>query len=609
LAALTAVLTLSTSACLIPSRFFVQIQDTSWEGHCRCTICPGDFDPATNQCTVDPMVVKDLTPEVCAGGSVDGEQKAETRLRSDCKDQESTGVECELVVNDPNDPRPGGSQYVKPDPNEPQPTPQDPMPKGATCPTFSEDFECDIYGCDMMGVRTAQLTESEAVVDPDTSESLIRVTSPEASGTFAVRGTLNFTGGNCLTDDCPIRINAITLVPRELRFAKTDGTDVDIFNGFMFNARPLRGIFSPAAAAVSSASPGGGEFMFQQGSVRLIMSGSIDSPDGDRMGIDARNSQDVAGGVLLFDRRFMFQTTLTTDEGVVIDIDITGQVKNFAPHVVLPHVDDVECNQPGGGRVVVPALIEDVDSTGPLKRAWYVDGKVVAQNTDTLDTVLPVGSHKITLIVVDADGGVARATRDVSVVDTTPPEITLEPICLWPPNHDAYLFTAQDLAVTVKDACDPNPRIRFTGGTSSQPDNAQGDGNTTGDLNVSADAVCLRSERQGTDPAGRTYTVDLEASDAAGNTSTGEAVVLIGHDQGRPARCETQVALTPVSSVESPGCPTKTAALRIGAPDGATGAGGCSTTPGVPSGTGAAGLVLLSLLAGASWLRRERGRR
>lgn len=66
---------------------------------------------------------------------------------------------------------------------------------------------------------------------------------------------------------------------------------------------------------------------------------------------------------------------------------------------------------------------------------------------------------------------------------------------------------------------------------SSEPANARGDGQTHIDFSIEGDlAVLLRAERSG-QGVSRTYTITLECADAAGNTSSANALVLVPHDQ------------------------------------------------------------------------------
>jgi endo-1,4-beta-xylanase len=72
--------------------------------------------------------------------------------------------------------------------------------------------------------------------------------------------------------------------------------------------------------------------------------------------------------------------------------------------------------------------------------------------------------------------------------------------------------------------------------TSSEPDDASGDGHTTGDIQGAAlggddRTFQLRSERQG-GGSGRIYTITEAAADHSGNATTAQATVKVPHDRG-----------------------------------------------------------------------------
>jgi hypothetical protein len=153
-----------------------------------------------------------------------------------------------------------------------------------------------------------------------------------------------------------------------------------------------------------------------------------------------------------------------------------------------------------------------------------------------------LGSTVVTFTATDACGNADDCTATVNVVDTTPPEITVElnRDCLWPPNHKMVPIEAD---VTVTDVCDPNPTFVLLSITSDEPDNGPGDGNTDGDIQDTdfgtADVMfSLRSERQGGGD-GRVYTVIYRASDASGNTADDTTYVRVPHDQSGGAVCAT----------------------------------------------------------------------
>jgi hypothetical protein len=85
------------------------------------------------------------------------------------------------------------------------------------------------------------------------------------------------------------------------------------------------------------------------------------------------------------------------------------------------------------------------------------------------------------------------------------------------------------LSVSVTDICDPKPTCQIVAGsvTSNEPDNGLGDGDTTGDVQVTGPlTVSLRSERSGTG-SGRVYTATVQCTDASGNTSLPKTVPIV----------------------------------------------------------------------------------
>ena len=86
---------------------------------------------------------------------------------------------------------------------------------------------------------------------------------------------------------------------------------------------------------------------------------------------------------------------------------------------------------------------------------------------------------------------------------------------------------------------DGQPPILNVTVVSSEPDDGLGDGDTANDIqNLTWDnatgiiTVDLRAERAGGGP-GRTYTISIEATDEAGNSSIAEVTVLVPHSKGK----------------------------------------------------------------------------
>ena len=224
--------------------------------------------------------------------------------------------------------------------------------------------------------------------------------------------------------------------------------------------------------------------------------------------------------------------TLTVDDGQYTDtdtVDIT--VQDTTPPIVNAGEDlTVEQESYEGTEVTLHGNATDVADT-ELDYVWSEDG-VVLGNEANLTYTFNLGTHVLTLDATDDSGNTGSGTVTVTVVDTTPPEITVSvtPTVLWPPNHKYVEVTT---AVTVHDVCDPSSTITLVSITSNEPDNAKGigDGNTINDI-VIVDSFTfkLRAERAGTG-SGRIYTITYQATDASGNTAIAFATVTVQLDK------------------------------------------------------------------------------
>ncbi|MCR4304400.1 MAG: DUF5011 domain-containing protein [Gallionella sp.] len=115
-------------------------------------------------------------------------------------------------------------------------------------------------------------------------------------------------------------------------------------------------------------------------------------------------------------------------------------------------------------------------------------------------------------------------------LDTTPPTllVTLNPTTLWPPNNKMVSVTA---AIAVNDDYDTEPEIMLESITASE---TLADGDIQ-DAGFAADdrQFSLAAEREGSNLAGRIYTVTYSATDASGNKATASATATVPHDQGK----------------------------------------------------------------------------
>jgi FtsP/CotA-like multicopper oxidase with cupredoxin domain len=213
------------------------------------------------------------------------------------------------------------------------------------------------------------------------------------------------------------------------------------------------------------------------------------------------------------------------------DVNVTGcpPIADAGPDQVL------ECSAPTGTAVFLDGTSSSDPDMDMLTYMWSATGVTfddVASATPT--GLFPNGSTTVTLTVSD---GETDDSDDViiTVEDTTPPEInvSLDPVMLWPPNHNMVMINA---TVDVSDSCDVSPNWWLSALTSDEADNGDGDGNTindiqNADIGTADTEFDLRAERSGQGD-GRTYTVEYTAEDADGNqTSDGSAEVMVAHDK------------------------------------------------------------------------------
>jgi hypothetical protein len=186
---------------------------------------------------------------------------------------------------------------------------------------------------------------------------------------------------------------------------------------------------------------------------------------------------------------------------------------------VCPDELTVECSDPEGTDV---ALI-------------YGTPPEAQQCSDFEVSVAPkgpfaVGTHEIE-ITSSADGGTSLCETTLTVVDTTPPELSPKHVELWPPNHKWHTITASD-CFEIHDACDATVEATLLWVSSDEASDDTGDGNTEPDMQfLGCDSVQLRAERQGSGD-GRVYRLGWQFEDDEANTVEKTCQVIVPHDQG-----------------------------------------------------------------------------
>jgi hypothetical protein len=228
--------------------------------------------------------------------------------------------------------------------------------------------------------------------------------------------------------------------------------------------------------------------------------------------------------------------TLTVNDGqynatdtvnIIVEKDQTAPVVNAGPDIT------VEQESHEGTQVILNGTATNTVSTR-FNFTWSENSTVLKFEANVTNTMLiytfNLGTHVVTLSATDEAGNTGTDNVTVTVIDTTPPEITASatPNILWPPNHK---YVEVSINVTVSDKGDPSPTLKFVSITSNEPDNDVGDGNAVNDIVIINDFTFnLRAERSGTG-SGRTYTVTYEATDASGNTTTATVTIEVPHNQ------------------------------------------------------------------------------
>jgi hypothetical protein len=183
----------------------------------------------------------------------------------------------------------------------------------------------------------------------------------------------------------------------------------------------------------------------------------------------------------------------------------------------------VECTMHGGALVTLDASdSSDVDGDA-LTFVWRDAANVVIGTTAVTNVQVPLGTQTFTVEVMDGNGGTDTDAMQITVADTTAPDlqVALSESTLWAPNHKLVDITA---TISVVDGCDASPAVTLASIVSSEPDDGRGDGRTTGDVQgaeIGTDdrAFQLRAERSGL-TGERIYVVTYQAMDDSGNIAT-----------------------------------------------------------------------------------------
>ena len=202
----------------------------------------------------------------------------------------------------------------------------------------------------------------------------------------------------------------------------------------------------------------------------------------------------------------------------------TVAVPDLAPTITCPASSILQCNN--GAVAAVSVRVHD-DDGDPLVVVWTVDAANSATGTTVGFTAnFESGDHEVQVSVTDGKSTPVSCSTSISVEDTTPPTVqslVATPNVLRPADHRMVSVRVQ---ASANDNCGlVTSKIKSV--KSSEAIRGLGKGDLAPDWNITGDlTVQLRAERA-PKGRGRTYTVTIESTDAAGNSSTSDVTVTV----------------------------------------------------------------------------------
>jgi hypothetical protein len=216
---------------------------------------------------------------------------------------------------------------------------------------------------------------------------------------------------------------------------------------------------------------------------------------------------------------------------IVVDLNLGAGRGVLAAHARADA--EVECTSARGAEI----LLDGSDSTGDITLfEWFENyeqpGVHLLGTGAILRVTLPLGTHPITLRVIDLAGTIATDAITVTIVDTMAPKITVDitPNPLWPPNNKMVDVSAH---VRATDACGGSVDVKLASiqgdgfapyGNGKFAGNVSGAGIGTADFSFQLRAARASSKQ------GAYYMVTYTSTDAAGNQSTATGIVRVPHD-------------------------------------------------------------------------------
>lgn len=214
----------------------------------------------------------------------------------------------------------------------------------------------------------------------------------------------------------------------------------------------------------------------------------------------------------------------------IVDLDC-----NHPPEADAGMDQAAECASHDGTVFMLDGTGSSDPDMDPITFLWTAPGIVFDDATSATPTAtFPLGDTTVTLTVSDGELDDSDEVM-VSVVDTTPPEISakVKPWILWPPNHKLRDVKAK---VEVTDVCDPDPGFVLSEVSSNgdHPYHPVFPDIVGADIGTPDVGFELRAEKNKKGQS-RVYKIVYTAEDGSGNMEDDKTFVVVPHaGKGKP---------------------------------------------------------------------------
>ncbi|HZR17023.1 MAG TPA: HYR domain-containing protein [Verrucomicrobiae bacterium] len=212
----------------------------------------------------------------------------------------------------------------------------------------------------------------------------------------------------------------------------------------------------------------------------------------------------------------MVVVTVSDPAGNSTRANVPFKVADMTAPVFLSHPGSVKLCADAHCQASVPDLLSAVLVSDNCSSA----DQIALTQSPAAGAVLAHGFYAVTLTAVDASGNRSQVSVPLEIDDITPPvfqSATVSPNTLSPPNHQLVPVT---VSVKVADNCDACPLTRIVSITCNQPVDRE-------DIQITGRLTARLAASKGQSGMTRVYTINLQSTDASGNSSTSSVTVTV----------------------------------------------------------------------------------